>query len=85
MRDQLKTKTEKNSNKSIFLKDYNVPSSDMKDVTQRKCKSFDIGECVTLFELNNMELNGQVGVLKLPIEPPDRQDIPLYSPPLQWF
>ena len=57
----------------------------MKDATQRKCKYFDIGEYVTLFELNNMELNGQVGVLKLPIEPSDRQDIPLYSPPLQWF
>ena len=48
----------------IFLKDYNIPLSDMKGATQNKCKLFAMGMRVTLFGLNNLEFDGKIGVIK---------------------
>ena len=45
--------------------DYNVPLSSMKYATKNEWKPFDVWTRVTLFGLNNMEFNIQVGVIKL--------------------
>ena len=60
---------------------YRTAFSVMKVLKKNEYKSSDIGTQVTLFVLNNMQFNGQVGVIKSLLEPPGRKDIPLHSPP----
>ena len=71
-------------NRKILPNGYNIPSSATKDATKNECKSFDIGTCVTLFGLENLKFNEKFGVVESPLEPSDRQDVILHSPPLQF-
>ena len=58
-----KSRDSKKSNRRILPKDCNIPLSAMKYATQNEFKSFAIGAHVTLFVLNNLELNEKDGLL----------------------
>ena len=50
----------------------------MKYATKNEWKYFTIGMSVTMFGLNNLELNGKVGVIEYPLESSDKG----FPPPL---